>query len=76
MDRQLFYTTNIQTLQQKLDIFLKKKSRLAWLRFFSVAAIFAAFFFLWSVNHLYSFGGAFIIMVIFVQLILADLKNK
>src|SRR5882757_5447608 len=76
MDPQVFYSNNIRELQQKLSRFLKQKSRLGWLRFVAVIAIFAAMYFLWSVNHIYAIGTALIVLIAFVQLILADLKNK
>ena len=76
MDPQAFYSNNILNLGLQLNVFLKKKSTLAWLRFFAVAAIIAALYFIWPAGKIYAIITAVIILIAFVQLILADLKNK
>jgi len=76
MDPQLFYNNNLQRLQLQSAALLKKKSMLAWSRFIAVAAMIAALYFLWPVGHIYAAGAAIAILIVFVQLLLADLRNK
>lgn len=71
-----FYTTHLSRLQQEHKALLKKKSIFGILRFGSIAALIAVFYFLWSLGWLYVTAAAIILLIVFVQLIYRDLANK
>lgn len=75
MDSRQFYESRLTELQLKLKELKQKKSSFAWLRLGAVVAIVAAFYFLWSLGIAFVMGAIILLLIVFVQLIKADLKN-
>jgi MutS domain V len=71
-----FYENRIENLTQQQKVLQKRKSIFGILRLGSILSIIAAFYFLWSVNKYYAIAAAFILIIIFIQLIYRDLANK
>jgi len=76
MEPAIFYTKRIDKLQTELKKLQQKKSSFGWLRFGSIAAIIVAFYVLWSLGFLYVIIVSIALLIIFVRLLYADLKNK
>src|SRR5664279_3795559 len=76
MEPALFYKKRIDELQLQLKKLQQKKSAFGWLRFGSIAAIIAAFYFLWSLGAWYVMLASILLLIIFIRLLYADLKNK
>ncbi len=76
MEPTIFYTKRIDSLQEQLKKLQQKKSAFGWLRFGSIAAIIAAFYLLWSLGIWYVIIVSIVLLIIFIQLLYADLKNK
>ncbi|MEO9069992.1 MAG: hypothetical protein ABI261_03090, partial [Ginsengibacter sp.] len=76
MEPALFYNKRIDELQLQLKKLQQKKSAFGWLRFGSIAAIIAAFYFLWSLGAWYVIFASILLFIIFIRLLYADLKNK
>lgn len=76
MEPSIFYKNRIDELQQELKKLEQKKSVFGWLRFGSIAAIIAVFYLLWSLGPWYVIVASIILLVVFVRLLYADLKNK
>lgn len=76
MEPTIFYTKRIDSLQEQLKKLQQKKSAFGWLRFGSIAAIIATFYLLWSLGVLYVIIVSIVLLVIFIQLLYTDLKNK
>ncbi len=72
----MFYKNRIEGLQTELKKLQQKKSAFGWLRFGSIAAIIAAFYVLWSLGIWYVIIISFILLIVFIRLLYADLKNK
>jgi hypothetical protein len=71
-----YYTARKEILQAELKKLQQKKSAFGWLRFGAIAAVIAAFYFLWSMGIGYAIIAGVLLLVVFVRLLLADLKNK
>jgi DNA mismatch repair ATPase MutS len=76
MEPAIFYKNRINDLEKELKKLQQRKSSFAWLRFGSIAAIIAAFYVLWSFGALYVIIASIALLVTFVRLLYADLKNK
>lgn len=76
MEPILIYSSRIKTLQQQLKKLQQKKSAFGWLRFGSIAAIIAVFYILWTAGIWYVISVSIILLIVFIRLLLADLKNK
>jgi DNA mismatch repair ATPase MutS len=76
MEPAIFYKTRINDLEKELKKLQQKKSGFGWLRFGSIAAIIAAFYVLWSLGVLYVIVVSIALLVVFIRLLYADLKNK
>ncbi|MEP6677502.1 MAG: hypothetical protein ABJA78_20235 [Ferruginibacter sp.] len=76
MQPENYYPQRLEALQQQLNILLRKKSLLGWLRFASVAAIGGVIYFLWSYGWLYVTIPSVILLIVFTRLLFADLNNK
>ncbi len=63
-------------LKRRLQQVKQKKSAFAWLRLGSVMALVAAFYFFWSLGTIYVIVASILLLLIFIQLIKADLKNQ
>jgi len=70
-----FYQNRLTELNTQLNKLKKKKSSFAWLRLGSIIAIFAAFYFLWALGIGYVIAAIILLLLIFIQLVKADLKN-
>jgi len=73
---EIYYTERLKDLDSELQILLKKKSTLAWLRFGAIVGIAASWYFLYSVGLLYVLIPCFLLVVVFTRLVFTDLKNK
>lgn len=71
-----FYRQQILDLEIELRKLQQRKSYFGWLRFSSIAAIIAVFYFLWSAGIWYVIIVSIVLLIIFTRLLLADLKNK
>jgi hypothetical protein len=76
MERANFYKEQIQDLENRLKKLQQRKSYFGWLRFSSIAAIIAVFYFLYSLGIWYVIITIILLLIIFTRLLLADLKNK
>jgi DNA mismatch repair ATPase MutS len=76
MEPGTYYNQRLQTLQEQLKKLQQKKSAFGWLRFGSIAAIIVTFYVLWSLGVLYVIIVSIALLVIFIRLLYADLKNK
>lgn len=76
MEPEEYYQQRVKALQQLLKKLKQRKSSFGWLRFGSIAAIILAFYILWSLGIWYVIIVSLCLFVVFIQLILADLKNK
>lgn len=76
MDPKALYNNRLEELKVQLKKLQQKKSVFGVLRFGTIAAIIAAFYFLWSMGLLYVTVAVVILMVVFVQLVYRDLANK
>jgi hypothetical protein len=70
-----FYKKRLEELTERLHKLKQRKSSFAWLRLGAVIAIVAAFYFLWSLGVGYVIGAIILLLLIFIQLIKADLRN-
>jgi hypothetical protein len=76
MKPEIFYKNRINDLEKELKKLQQRKSSFAWLRLGSITAIIAAFYVLWSFGVLYVIIASIALLVTFVRLLYADLKNK
>ena len=76
MEPGLFYRERVNRLTNELTRLQQKKSAFGWLRFGSIAAIVIAFYALWSLGIGYVIIVSLGLLIIFIRLLLADLKNK
>lgn len=76
MDRKQFYQTRLGDLHAYLKQLQQRKSSFAWLRLGAIIAIIAGFYFLWSLGIVYVIIASIVLLVIFVRLVNADLKNQ
>ena len=76
MEPTIFYRKRIDGLQEQLKKLQKKKSVFGWLRFGSIAAIIAVFYLLWSLGVWYVIIVSIVLLIVFITLLYADLKNK
>ncbi len=72
----IFYKKRINDLQQELKKLQQRKSGFGWMRFGSIAAIIIAFYILWSLGVWYVIIVSISLLVVFIRLLFADLKNK
>jgi len=70
------YKQRLDLLQIDLDLLLKKKSLLGWLRFAVVCAAAACFYFVLPYGIQYALLPVVLLLLLFTRLVLADLKNK
>jgi DNA mismatch repair ATPase MutS len=70
-----FYQTRLEELQLQLKKLQQRKSSFAWLRLGAIIAIFAGFYFLWSLGIIYVTVASVLLVYIFIRLIYADSKN-
>ena len=76
MEPGIFYRHRINELERELKKLQQKKSGFGWLRFGSIAAIVVAFYILWSLGAVYVIVVSVALLVIFIRLLYADLRNK
>ena len=76
MEPGIFYKNRISNLETELKKLNQKKLSFGWLRFGSIAAIIVTFYVLWSLGFLYVAFVSIVLLIIFVRLLYADLKNK
>ncbi|MFT3907940.1 MAG: hypothetical protein QM737_00825 [Ferruginibacter sp.] len=76
MDPNSVYTERLESLTAERKKLLQKKSVFGILRFGTIAAIIAAFYFLWSLGMLYAIAVGALLLFIFVRLIYRDLANR
>jgi len=76
MQPETWYKERLLNLNDDLQILLKKKSRLAWLRFAAIISIAACWYFLNPVGLMYFLIPSLLLLVTFIRLVFADLKNK
>ena len=76
MDPKQFYQTRLGDLHAYLKQLQQRKSSFAWLRLGAIIAIIAGFYFLWSLGIVYVIIASIVLLVIFVRLVNADLKNQ
>jgi DNA mismatch repair ATPase MutS len=76
MNPETWYKERLLKLTNDRQILLKKKSRLAWLRFAAIISIAACWYFLNPMGLVYFLIPSFLLLVIFTRLVFTDLKNK
>ena len=75
MRPEIFYSKRNVDLAVHLNLLLRKKSRLGWARFIIMAGILASVYFLLNVGLVYLIV-TFLLTIIFVRLVYADIDNK
>lgn len=70
-----YYTGQIEKFNGQLNSLQRRKSAFAWLRLGSIAAIIFAFYILWQAGVIYVFIASLILLIVFIRLVYADLKN-
>ena len=76
MDPRQFYQNKLEELRARLKQLQQRKSSFAWLRLGAIFAIIAGFYFLWSLGIVYVIIASVVLLIIFVRLVNADLKNQ
>ncbi|HVZ97609.1 MAG TPA: hypothetical protein VG847_12085 [Chitinophagaceae bacterium] len=76
MEPKVFYTNTILELEKKLKKLQQKKTSFGILRLGSIIAIIAAFYVLWSIGTGYVIMVSIALLVVFIRVLFADLKNK
>jgi hypothetical protein len=76
MDSKNYYLNQIETLAKSITQLKSKKKYIATFRFGSVISVLAVLYFLWQVNIFIALGIALVLVILFVQLILKDIKNN
>ena len=71
-----YYKQRLTLLEIDLNLLVKKKSMLAWLRFIAITGIAAGWYFLIPYGLWYVLIPGFLLLVLFTRLIFADLKNR
>jgi hypothetical protein len=71
-----FYEKRLQDLRSQLKKLQQRKSSFAWLRLGAIIALFAGFYFLWSLGIVPVIIAAIVLLGVFIRLIYADLKNQ
>ena len=76
MDPKSSYQDRLSSLQSQQKKLQQKKSMFGVLRLGSIAAIIAAFYFLWSFGMIYAVSTVVLLLIIFIRLVYKDLANK
>ena len=76
MDPKQFYQNKLEELRAHLKQLQQRKSSFAWLRLGAIIAIIVGFYFLWSFGIVYVIIASVALLIIFVRLVNADLKNQ
>ena len=76
MDPKSSYQDRLSSLQSEQKKLQQKKSMFGVLRLGSIAAIIAAFYFLWSFGMIYVVSAVVLLLIIFIRLVYKDLANK
>lgn len=76
MQPEEYYKQRLEKLGIGQDLLLKRKSTLAWLRFAAIIGIIACFYFLLPYGWLYMLVPALLLLIVFIRLVFADLRNK
>ena len=76
MDPKSSYQDRLSSLQSQQKKLQQKKSMFGVLRLGSIAAIIAAFYFLWSFGMIYVVSTVVLLLIIFIRLVYKDLANK
>jgi len=70
------YETHLVSLGDQLTNLLRKKNRLAWLRFISVAAAGLVMWQLWSLNWIIALSTATLLIALFLRFVINDINNR
>lgn len=70
-----YYENQLGNLNAELKNLENRKSSFAWLRLGSIAAIILAFYLLWQAGIIYVIIAIVILLVVFIRLVYADLRN-
>ena len=76
MDPKTIYLKRLDDLKTQQKKLLKLKSVFGVIRFSSIAALIAAFYFLWSFGMIWVCTAGILLLFIFIQLVYKDLANK
>lgn len=76
MDPRTSYQNRVEALQAQQKKLQQKKTVFGILRFGSIAAIIAVFYFLRSLGPVWAIPAVIILLIIFIQLVYKDLANK
>ena len=76
MEPRKFYEKRVEELEVELQKLKQKKSAFGWFRLGAIIAIIAAFYFLWSLGIGYVIVATLLLLIVFIQLIKADLRNQ
>ena len=76
MDPKTIYLKRLDDLKTQQKKLLKLKSVFGVIRFGSIAALIAAFYFLWSFGMIWVCTAGILLLFIFIQLVYKDLANK
>jgi predicted DNA-binding protein YlxM (UPF0122 family) len=76
MQPEEYYKQRSIELKEELQVLVKRKSTLGWLRFAAIICIIASVYFLFPYGWVYILVPALLLLVIFTRLVFADLNNK
>jgi hypothetical protein len=70
------YNEHLVSLDNQLKDLLRKKNRLAWLRFFSLVAAGIALWQLWSLNWIVALAVTILLIALFLFFVTRDINNR
>ncbi len=70
------YKERLESLNNLLKKFLQQKNRLAWLRFFSLAAVGTVLWQLWPLGWMFALSGFILLTALFLFFVVHDINNK
>ena len=71
-----YYQQRLESINAELTLLLKKKTRLAWLRFLAIAGIIMSWYFFIPFGILYVIIPAVLLSLLFARIVFADIRNR
>ena len=76
MPPELYYNNRLEDLQKLLSRLLLKNKSLGWLRLGTLIGFMGGLYIIWSMVWWITIIASFLLLIIFVKLVFADIKNK
>lgn len=75
MELKEFYRKRLEELKTELKKLKQRKSSFGWLRLGAIIGLFVGFYLLWSLGIWYVVIASVLLLIVFTQLVYADLRN-